>query len=254
MSDAVKELLSDQYKGLYKSKGVLTYLFRHVLSWRQINQFNWKDRAKKFAEKPHNLKNRDIGNLNKKLVRDEFTWTNFREAVDFLNPVSATFGVELTWKDGHTSTYSFKIDPAIQEWDTDVLTEGEVPAENEVLYSRPPAISSLAKLYRTIIAKEGIDMEKWEQLLHNHATSPISQHAVSKRSVRDQVTQLHRSLLSDDLSWKKFRLGIDVLDAEKVTYYLELLWNARTGEKSTHRCTPPNPNALLLKQDPADEA
>lgn len=250
MSDAVKALLSDPDKGLYKSKGVLTHLFRHVLIWRRINQFNWKKRLEIFVRKPHNRKNRDVGNLNKKLVKDEFTWTNFREAVDFLNAISSTFGVELTWPDGRVTTYSIKMDPAIEEWEMDVTSpSGKVPEDNEVLYDQPPAINSLAKLFRTIVAGEQIDQETWEQLLTNYASNPISQQSSTRRSVRDLITQTSRTLLHDDLSWKKFRLGMEILNAERTTFFLELLWNAKTGESSIHRCTPPNPNAAILKND-----
>jgi len=246
MSKTVKELLSDPLKGTNRAHGILCYLFRHVLLWRKVNQFAWDKRAKLFFDKPHNKNNQDKGNLNKALVHDEFTWATFKEAIDFLNPVSATLTIQLTWKSGRISRYTVVIDPAEDESDPEVNTfdmqEGE---GSDVFANKKKPTSTLARLFRKIVAEEDINATQWAALLEAYARNPVNGIAQNSREINQAISGLQRMLLSPRMSWGTFRKGLLVLGPKQEDYILEMRWSKKPGDVTTHVVTLRDPLTMV---------
>lgn len=245
MSKTVKELLSDPLKGTNRAKGILCYLFRHVLLWRKVNQFAWDKRARLFFQKEHNKHTKDKGNLNKALVHDEFTWGAFKMAIDFLNPMGASLTIVLTWKSGQTSRYSIIIDPAEDESDPvlnrfDVENPSDVFAEN----SKKPA-NTLARLFRKIVAEESISATQWSALLESYVRNPVNGVPQNSRDVTAAIGTLQRELLKSRMSWSVFRKGLNLLNPKQVDYILEMRWSNKPGDVTTHNVTMRDPLSMI---------
>lgn len=242
MSKTVKELLSDPLKGTNRAQGILCYLFRHVLLWRKVNQFTWNKRADLFFKKPHNHDNQDKGNLNKRLVHDEFTWGTFKQAIDFLNPVGATLTIQLTWKSGRVSRYPIAIDPAEDESDPILnrfdLEEGE---DNGVFNPKKKPANTLARLFRKIVAEEEINATQWAALLEAYAHNPVNGIPQNSREVNQAISSLQRNLTHPRMTWGVFRKGLLVLGPKQEDYILEMRWSKKAEETTTHIVTMRDP-------------
>lgn len=246
MSKTVKELLSDPLKGTNRAKGILCYLFRHVLLWRKVNQFAWDKRARLYFQKEHNKHSKDKGNLNKALVHDEFTWGAFKSAIDFLNPVGATLTIQLTWKSGKVSRYSIIIDPAEDESDP-VLNLFDVETPSDVFKThkdkKPP--NTLARLFRKIVSEEGITATQWAALLEAYVRNPMNGVPQNSRDENSAIGTLQRELLKPRMSWAVFRKGLNLLNPKQVDYILEMRWSNNPGDVTTHVVTMRDPLSMI---------
>lgn len=231
--DSVRELLSDPQKGIRRSQGVLCYMFRHVLIWQKFNQFAWNKRLNQYFEKPHNRKNPDKGNLNKALCQDDLTWGSFKKAIDFLNPISATLTIILTWQNGRQSTYSIKIDPAEDESDP-ALNTFDAPT-SEVFTDLKLPTNHLARLFRRIVSEENIDLTRWNALFEAHVTRPESGIENNRRAQNAAISALQRSVLDPRMTWNVFRKGLIVLNPVEERYVLSIRWtnDPNVGYRST---------------------
>jgi hypothetical protein len=104
----------DELDGL--AVGILSRLFRKVLSELQITPMVWNKMMYTYLYDPRNRVPRHSrgrsstrGNLNKELRKANMTWNNFEKGLRFLNPLSATFTVEIKWRSGKESKHSFAI-------------------------------------------------------------------------------------------------------------------------------------------------
>lgn len=220
--DSVKELLSDPNKGLYRSQGVLCYLFRHVLLWRKVNQFRWNRLQAIYFEKPHNAKNPDRGNLNKALIQDDLTWGSFKKAIDFLNPISARLTLNLTWGSGLTSTYTIVIDPAEDESDPALNTFTE---EHVVFEKKKKPASQLARLFRQIVMQENITLERWNASFEEFVKNPMNGIEQTPQAQKAAISSLQRDVTAPRMSWNIFRRGLLVLAPVKEEYILHMRWS-----------------------------
>lgn len=251
MSRTVRELLSDPLKGTNRTQGVLTYLFRHVLMWRQVNQFTWNKRARVFFEKPHNKNKKDKGNLNKALVNDEFTWGTFKDSVDFLNPMAAVFIIELTWASGDVSKYTIVLDPAEDESDPEI-NSFIVDKPSDVFVKPSKKTNTLTRLFRKIMAEEGVTAVKWEELLQQFARNPLNAVKQTDRDISAAISGLQRELLSDRMSWNSFRRGMLILGPIRQTFTLDLKWSNNKGDSSYHSVAIDDP--MYAEQNKAFDA
>lgn len=220
--ESVKDLLTDPLKGKNRAQGVLCFLFREVLLWRRVNQIVWNKRLTAYFEKPHNQEKPDKGNLNKALLNDNLPWAGFKKAIDFLSPLEAKLVMDFTWRDGSSTSYEVLIDPAADEklQYKDIFTyEG-----CNVFAKAKKPISTLAYLFRHIVAKEGIDETRWEELFQEYANCPTNTVGVNKTELNSTISQMKRALLDNKISWDVFRRGILLLGARSETYTLKLKW------------------------------
>lgn len=220
--DSVRELLSDSRKGVKRAQGVLCFLFRDALIWRKVDQFSWNRRLRLYFEKPHNRNNPDKGNLNKALIHDDFTWGAFKKAIDFLDPVSATFTVIITWRSGRTSSYTIVIDPAEDESDPALNTFDF--QESEVFADHKKPANTLSRLFRRIVSTEGIDVTRWNALFDEYARNPLNGIPQTKRERNSAISALQRDVLDPRMSWTVFRRGLLVLNPVQEEYILTLRW------------------------------
>lgn len=220
--ESVKDLLTDPTKGRNRSQGVLCYLFREVLLWRRVNQIVWNKRLTAYFEKPHNQEKPDKGNLNKALLNDDLPWAGFRKAIDFLSPLEAKLVMDFTWGDGRSASYEILIDPAADE----ALQYKNIFTYNEcsVFAKAKKPTSTLAYLFRHIIAKEGIDEAGWDELFNRYADNPVNNVGILKTELNSSVSMMKRELLGAKLSWKLFRRGMLLLNPQQETYTLKLRW------------------------------
>jgi len=227
--DSVKELLNDPVRGQKRAQGILCYLFRNILLWRDVRYINWNKRLNQYFEKPHN-KNKpvDKGNLNKTLIADDMTWGSFMKAIDFLSPVAATLQINLTWRDGTTSAYVIALDPAEDESDPKLNTfepnDSEIFAQVKQRGDKKPP-NTLARLFRHIVTQEvKDDLVRWNQLFEDFVNSPINGLEQNRRDTAGQVSALQRSMLDNRLTWNTFRKGLQVLNPAIEEYLLTMRW------------------------------
>lgn len=243
MNQDVKELLADPLKGTNRAQGILCYLFRHVLLWRKVNQFTWNKRAKLYFEKPHNKEKADKGNLNKALTHDDFTWSTFKKGIDFLNPVSATLTIQLTWRSGRVSRYPIKIDPAEDEADPQLNTFGS--EESDVFHDMKKPANTLARLFRRIVGEEEIDVIRWNALLEEYVRNPLQGIPQTRQEVNSAINALHRDLLAPRMSWNVFRRGLVALGPKQEEYILEMRWSKDPADVSLHTVTIRDPLTII---------
>lgn len=218
----VYEMLRDPHKWTHRAQGILCYLFRDVLKWRQVGITSWNQRTRKFFEKPHNKNNQDKGNLNKSLTQDNFTWPAFKKAIDFLNPYKAVLTIQLTWGSGRVSRYPILIDPAIDESEEDDPLKDQY---SEVFDDKKKPDATLSRLFRRIVTEEGIDLVKWNKLFEDYVNDPLHGVSKNKRDRSTVVSSLQRDLLSPKMSWNVFRKGVLLLKPVKEDYILEVQWS-----------------------------
>lgn len=220
--DSVKDLLNDPLKGTQRAAGVLCYLFRQVLVWRNVNSRVWNRCLDAYFQKPHNAVNPDKGNLNKALKSDDLNWNSFKKAIDFLNPYKATLTIELTWQDDRVSTYVIIVDP----------TDDEVnPKLNNFPYQHCDVFKNMKKpkslmtwLFRHIVAEEGYDKKSWDELFKQWAQHPSVKNSQTPEEIANTVNNLRRSVMEDKLSWNVLRRGVLLLAPKKSVYRLQLDW------------------------------
>lgn len=222
--DSVKELMSDKLKGTNRAQGVLCYLFRTVVLWRKINLFAWNKRLQAYVEKPHNKKagDTDKGNLNKAFLNDDMNWASFKKSIDFLSPMEATLDIELTWGDDSTSNYRLIIDPTENEVK---LGTNHLPFDHcDVFKDAKPPKTTITHLFRHIVAEEGIDLAKWEQLFVDWENNPYNTVGMTPKDIKSTINTLRRSILEPKVSWNVFRRGILLLRPRQERYTLTLKW------------------------------
>jgi hypothetical protein len=234
----VKRLLLDPNKREGSAAGVLCYLFRNVLVWKKVSITSWNNRLNMFIERPHNRNNTDKGNINKKLVQDDFTWANFKEAIDFLNPVSAVLVIHLDWGKDKSSEYRVVIDPAVDE--SDILFVVDKEHENNKPFGERAPLNTLARLYQNIVTNEGLTSEAWEKRVSDYVNNPWAGMAKSKQRANDLTASLQNDLRAPRLTWQKFRIGLMVLNPEVVTYTLQMRWSKKPGDETYHVAVTPN--------------
>ncbi len=220
--DSVKDLLTDPLKGKNRAQGVLCYLFRETLLWRRVSQIVWNKRLSAYFEKPHNQEKPDKGNLNKALLNDDLPWAGFKKAIDFLTPLEAKLVMEYHWWDGSSTSYEIIIDPAAdeKEYCKDIFTYDKC----EVFTKAKKPVSTLAYLFRHIIANHGVDQERWEQLFTDYSANPVNNVGVKKSELTQDISMMKRSLLEGKLSWNVFRRGILLLNPKQETYTIKYKW------------------------------
>lgn len=238
-TNPLTDVLSDPTRGVNRSHNILCFLFRKALLWGRDGKpvgFNgWSKRANEFFKKPHNeIYKNDKGNLNKDLMRPEFTWPTFKKAVDFLDPLVATLTVELTWPDDNVTEHTMVIDPAEDESSTDVFGSAE-ETNNTPFEGKSPPVNSLARFWRRIVIKEGITPEKWDKLLTQYVNAPISGIDLTTSTVNDARNNVNRQLMENTLSWTKFRMGLNFLDSKKVALILECRWSDKPDDVSIYK-------------------
>jgi len=233
MSKDVRDLLSDPYKGTTRAKGILCYLFREVLLWRRVNQFTWNKYARIYLKKPHNEEKADKGNLNKKLVQDEMSWGTFKNAVDFLNPVSATLTVRMYWRSGRVSSYSVIIDPAEDETDP-ALNDLSGKDEGEIFKGKKPPTGTLTRLFHRMVREEGIDSTRWDGLMREYVTREDSGITQNRQEIANAIGNTNRELLSPKMTWNLLRKGLTFLGSKDNEYILTLRWSQDETDISTH--------------------
>lgn len=221
--ESVKDLLTDQLKGKNQAQGVLCLLFREVLLWNKVSQIAWNKRLTAYFEKPHNQEKPDKGNLNKALLNDHLPWAGFKKAMDFLSPIEAKLSMEFTWADNRVVSYEILIDPAADEskYCSDIFVSAGCP----VFAKAKKPTSTLAMLFRHIVAKENIDEAKWEQLFQEYANCPTNTVGVNKVELNSTLSQMKRALLDGKMSWDVFRRGILLLGVRSETYTLHVRWS-----------------------------
>lgn len=218
MVDTVRDLLADSEKGRLRAQSVLSWIFRDVLVHRRVNIFTWNKRIQQFFDKPHNRENKpDRGNLNKTLTNDEFTWEAFKKAVDFLNPKHATFHVKLFWRNGRESEYSLTF--AFDKED-DVI-EGLPP---DTRRKKKDKRSTLARLYARILNGEQVDPRRWDALLDAWVKKPENGIIQTRVHMLRERTERQREILRPKMTWRVFRIGLLLLDPERVEFRLVLKW------------------------------
>lgn len=223
MNNPVAELLAESDKGMHRASSVLTFLFRQAVLWSKISNQSWRRRAERLLKEPHNahLKG-DMGNLNKDLVRDEFSWSNFKKAIDFLNPIRAVLVITFHWRNGRTSSYSVVIDPAENEREP---AENDDPSDdNELFRGKGRPAGSLTRLWRQIIHGEEITTQRWQALMDIYINDAISTIDTTTQKRNEAITQITRQLGSDRMTWNSLRKGINILDPKQVTYTLKCVW------------------------------
>lgn len=239
-TNPLTDVLSDPTRAVNRSHNILCYLFRTALLWGRgngsIGFTGWYKRANIFFKKPHNaIYKNDKGNLNKDLMRPEFTWPTFKKAVDFLDPLGATFTIEFTWPDDTVTTHTMVIDPAEDESAADVFGEA-VKKEDTPFEGKPPPGNSLARFWQRIVVEDlEISQERWNELLTKYVKDPISGIDLNTSTVNDARNTINRQLMENTLSWTKFRTGLNFLDAKKVVFILECRWSNKPNDVSVYR-------------------
>lgn len=250
MSREVQELLSDPTKGKSRAHGILCYLFRHVLLWRRVDQFSWNKRLKQYFKRPHNAnEKRDKGNMNKALSGSEFTWGTFKKAIDFLNPHTAVFVIELKWRDGRVSRYQVVIDPAEDESDQELNSFEPPPAcevfKRDTAKANKKPLSTLSRLFRQIVAEEVKVAKRWEALLDAYVRNPLNGIPQTSKDIHQQLSILQRDLNGRRMSWDIFRKGLLILDPVEQTFALQLTWNKEGTDMSVHSVTMRDPLSVV---------
>jgi len=223
--DSVKELLSDPLKGQKRAQGILCYLFRNVLLWKEVNMIKWNKRLNLYFQKPHNKdKPVDKGNLNKCLIADDMTWGSFMKAIDFLSPVAATLTIKLTWRDGRMSEYVISLDPAEDESDPKLNTFISKEEVGDIFAQQKKPVNTLARLFRYIVRQEQLDVPKWNHLFEEYVKNPLNGVDHNKRDLAATISQLQRSMLDKRMTWNTFRRGLQVLNPIHEQFTLSMRW------------------------------
>lgn len=225
--DSVKDLLSDPLKGKKSAEGILCYLFREVLLWRNVNWFVWNRRLTAYFEKPHNRENPDKGNLNKALKANDMNWSGFRKAIDFLSPAVATLDIHLVWEGDKRHSFKIYIDPSKDELDptvNDFRYDG-----CEIFDGAKPAKSLMTQLFRHIMHEVSKDVPDqklwWEQLFDDYVKNPVNVVGLPQKEINSNVNALRRSLLDPKISWNGLRRGLHLLYPKAEEYTLTLQWS-----------------------------
>lgn len=248
MSNPLSDLINSSDWGVSKSRGTLCLLFRQALLWNRpfltrnkpVNNAGWMERAHTFFKKPHNkIYKNDMGNLNKDLTNDEFTWPTFKKAVDFLDPMGATLIIKLTWLDNSVSEYRMIVDPVSDESDVDHIVD-----KNDIFKNKSKNVSDVARLWRMIVRGENITEEKWHKMLDDYIRAPLSGFDVSKENISEIKNNLQRRLTHNKMTWSTFRKGIHALSPKVETYGLELRWSNNPNEVTYVEHPYPNPRFI----------
>lgn len=104
------DLLSDPDKRVREARGVLSAIWRQLLSILNVDGFQWDRLMKNYLSDARNGvrdnsrdKSSARGNINKELLkRDDITWRVFIKALNFLDPLHVVFSVRITLKNGKT--------------------------------------------------------------------------------------------------------------------------------------------------------
>lgn len=252
MSNPLSDMLSSPEHSMSRARGTLCLLFRQAIVWNRpfkrdnkpISHSGWNQRAAIFFSKPHNkVYKNDMGNLNKDLTNEEFTWPTFKKAVDFLDPIGATLVIKLTWLDDSVSEYQMIIDPAEDESDVDHIEDKDI--KTDIFRNKIMDVNSVARLFRMIVRGEDIDEKKWHSLLDDYIRTPLSGFDISKENISELKNNLQRRLTSNKLTWSTFRKGIHALSPKIETYGLELRWSKHPDDYTYVEHQYPNPRFIV---------
>lgn len=224
--DNIKQMLTSSDKGRGRAQGVLCYMFRNTLLWKNINYHQWVRAVGFYFDKPHNKNNQDRGNLNKALVQDDLSWAAFKKGLDLLSPYKATLTIELTWRSGKKSSYSIVIDPAEDESDVFLIAEAEETdlVTDIVAKHGKKKKNTLARLYNHILKVEEIDLRRWNALLEEYANNPRNGFKGTKKETSTTISSTQRQLFEPRLSWNNLRKGLAILGPIQEDYILTLQW------------------------------
>lgn len=249
-NNPLTDLLSDPTRGEHRASGVLSALFRQALIWGRnnhpVDHDGWSRRARVFFAKPHNVDLKsDLGNLNKDLVRPEFTWPTFKKAVDFLNPHKAFFTVILVWPPDENDnsresryTMPFVFDPN-HKWEDTELSERKT--SKSPFSGKHKMLNDVAYLWRMIVRGENIDAAKWRELNQRYVASPLSGTDLTDTKFNDACNVVNRQLTDHHMSWSKFRIGLNFLDVKATYFVLECRWSDKPGDQTTYQRGTLNP-------------
>lgn len=227
--DNIKQLLTSSDKGRGRAQGILCYMFRNTLLWANMNYHRWVRATNFYFDKPHNAKNTDRGNLNKALIPDDLSWASFKKGMDLLDPYRVTMTITLTWKSGKTSTYTIVLDQTENEDDIILVALPEGSDDTNLISSiterqKNKPKNTLARLYSEILKSEGIDLTRWQALLHDYANNPLNGFTGTKKETATTISSIQRQLFEPRLSWNNFRKGLAVLGPIQEDYILTLQW------------------------------
>lgn len=227
--DNIKDLLTRSDKGRERAQGILCYMFRNTLVWKNINYHQWTRAANFYFEKPHNKNNQDRGNLNKALIQDDLSWASFKKGLDLLSPYKAELCIELTWKSGRKSSYTIEIDPAEDESDIVLVPEADQHGETDLIADivkrqGTKKKNTLARLYSKILKAEEVDLRRWQALVDEYTKNPMSGFKGSRKETTSTASSIQRQLFEPRLSWNNLRKGIAILAPVQEDYILRLQW------------------------------
>ena len=231
-------LLSDSLKGRNRSKDQLVYLFRDIMVKRKFKTYNWmKNLDYYFKRDPVNRDPRkDRGNLSKHLLGDKFTWGLFKKAIDFLDPISATFTVTLEWPDGSEKDYHIVLDP--KEDEDDYIADSETDEIKEAFSSDGKhAPTTLARLFRCIVIDRGLDKELWDQYLQEYVENPVTGIPTDQACTTKERNARDREFRSPRMSWTVFFRSLVFLKAQSGYITMVLKWkdNSLTHHRAALR-------------------
>lgn len=232
MTRNVKELLTDPTKQRLKAQGILCYLFRDALIPMKMNLLLWGRCTRRFFSKPHNITTPDRGNLNKALCANDFTWSTFEKAVDFLDAESATLLVRLTYANGHIAEYSIVIDAARGELGP-IENKFGFDAVDTIFGDKKPPDSTLAALFRKMVFEQSIEQEQWDLLMEQYVTNPINGIPQTSKDRLAEIGSLTRQLFHPRMSWNVFRKAIVFLQPTMAEFILDLVWTNGTTRHAT---------------------
>lgn len=227
--DSIKNLLTRSDKGRERAQGILCYMFRNTLVWKNINYHQWSRAANFYFEKPHNKANQDRGNLNKALLQDDLSWASFKKGLDLLSPYKAELTLELTWRSGRKSSYSIEIDPAEDESDILLVPGVDLNPDTDLIEDivkrqGNKKKNTLARLYSKILKAEEIDLRRWNALVEDYTKNPWSGFKGSRKETAATTSSIQRQLFEPRLSWNNLRKGIAILAPVQEDYILNLQW------------------------------
>lgn len=109
-------MLGCKTKRMEEANGILSKIFRQILSDLGIIPMKWNKLMNDYLNDPKNRVPKDSrgksstrGNLNKELHKPDMTWSNFEKAIKFLNPIKAEFTIKLTWFGNKTTVHSINV-------------------------------------------------------------------------------------------------------------------------------------------------
>lgn len=109
----ITKILESESKGKEEARGVLSHLWRVILSERKIMPSAWARYMSEYLSDPRNgiptegkKRSSDRNNLNKELSRPDMTWNVFYKGLKLLQVVRFKMDITLTFPSGRSSTHT----------------------------------------------------------------------------------------------------------------------------------------------------